>query len=73
MTQEDLMEFIRARCESQDGFTAGQVAERLGTNVKAVRAILTPMLKRGQLDPVMVLIVDPWGRRFKVPGYRMKA
>ena len=73
MTQDELMEFIRSRCEAQDGFTVGQVAERLQTSTKAVRSILTAMLKRGQLEAVMVLVEDPWGRRFKVPGYRMKA
>lgn len=73
MTQEQLIEFIRSRCEAQDGFTAGQVAERLQTSTKAVRSILTAMLKRGQLEPVMVLVEDPWGRRAKFPGYRIKS
>ncbi len=73
MTQSELIEFIRTRAEAADGFTVGQIAERLESNPKTIRAILSPMVKRGELDAVMVLITDAWGRRFKVPGYRVKA
>jgi DNA-binding CsgD family transcriptional regulator len=73
MTQAELIEFIRTRSDGTDGFTVGQIAERLDASPKTVRAILTPMMKRGDLMAVMVTITDAWGRRFKVPGYRVKA
>jgi predicted ArsR family transcriptional regulator len=73
MTQAELIEFIRSRSEASDGFTVGQIAEKLETSPKTIRAILTPMMKRGELDAVMVMITDAWGRRFKVPGYRVKS
>lgn len=70
MTQEAILDFIRARLASTDGFTSTQVAERLETTPRTILPILTAMMKRGEIMPVMVIIEDAWGRRRKVPGYR---
>jgi hypothetical protein len=71
MTQEAVLDFIRARLAAEDGFTSTQVAERLQASPRTVLPILTGMMKRGEISPVMVVIEDAWGRRRKVPGYRV--